>query len=910
MRKVWKPTRKVFSEIGYSWKPTGRTFTIDGNKCPLTRITSTKVVPTKETSTNSVATPTQRILVYCRRPKATRSVGHNLFSMGQFCNSDLEVAFCKHTYFIRDLDDVDLLKGSRGSILYTLSMDNLLLSSPICLLSKASKTKSKLWHRRLSYLNFDYITSLAKHGLVRRLLKLKYQNDHLCSACALGKSKKHSYRPKAEDSIQEKLYLVHMDLCRPMRDEVPEFIIKFLKMIQVRLNATVRNIKTDNGTEFVNQTLRAYYEEVGISHQTSVARTPQQNGIVERQNHTLVEAARTMLIFSKALLFLWAEAVVTACYTQNRSLIQKRHNKTPYELLHDRKPDLSYLHVFGALSAIPLMTVKTLLIAMASEQFSSGLGPKLMTPGTISSGLAPNIPSSTPYVSPTKNDWEILFQPMFDEYLNPPPCVDPQVPTVITSEPAISTGTPSSTTIDQDAPSISTSQTPLETPSPVIPHSVEEADHDIEVAHMDNNPFVEFLIPEPSSEESSTRVVIPNHVHSINQPPEHINKWTKDHPIDNFIGDPSRPVSTRKQLQDEVIFCYFDAFLSSVEPKSYKDALTEFCWIEAMQEELNEFKRLEVWELVPHPDCVMVITLKWIHKVKLDELGGVLKNKARLVVRGYRQEESIDFEESFAPVARLEAIRIFIAFAAHMNMVVYQMDVKTAFLNGILREEVYVSQPDGFVDPENPNHVYKLKKALYGLKQAPRAWYDLLSSFLLSQKFTKGIVDPTLCVRREGNDILLVQIYVDDIIFASTKPDLYADHAGCQDTRKSTSGSMQLLGDRLVKMDDPNITMEEYIMLEEEKARRRGKVYNWETATYACELHFITIQEFSSNAKLISLLSQLYGEIFRFFSIIIGWENYKSGDLEVLELKTFMAALFNTNFLAQLNSTLDDIYEH
>ncbi|GJU90316.1 retrovirus-related pol polyprotein from transposon TNT 1-94 [Tanacetum coccineum] len=191
-----------------------------------------------------------------------------------------------------------------------------------------------------------------------------------------------------------------------------------------------------------------------------------------------------------------------------------------------------------------------------------------------------------------------------------------------------------------------------------------------------------------------------------------------------------------------------------------------------MQEEFNEFERIEVWELVPRPDCVMIITLKWIYKVKLDELGGVLKNKARLVAKGYRQEEGIDFEESFAPVARLEAIHIFIAFDAYMNMIVYQMDIKTAFLNGILREEVYVSQPDGFVDPENPNHVYKLKKSLYGLKQAPRAWYDLLSSFLLSQKFSKGTVDPTLFIRREGKDILLVQIYVDDIIFSSTKPDL------------------------------------------------------------------------------------------------------------------------------------------
>nr|GFA42897.1 retrovirus-related Pol polyprotein from transposon TNT 1-94 [Tanacetum cinerariifolium] len=224
---------------------------------------------------------------------------------------------------------------------------------------------------------------------------------------------------------------------------------------------------------------------------------------------------------------------------------------------------------------------------------------------------------------------------MFDELLNPSPSVDPQAPEgialiadVIPPVQAESTGSPSSTTVDQDAPS-------------------------------------------------------PN----------------------NIIGQLSRPVSTRLQLHEQALFCYYDAFLTLVEPKTYKDALTHSCWIEAMQEELNEFERLEVWELVPRPDKVMVITLKWIYKVKLDELGGILKNKARLVARGYRQEEEIDFEESFAPVSRLEAIRIFLAYAANKNMVVYQMDVKTAFLIGNLREEVYVSQPDGFVDQDNPNHV-------------------------------------------------------------------------------------------------------------------------------------------------------------------------------------------------------------
>ncbi|GJR52160.1 retrovirus-related pol polyprotein from transposon TNT 1-94 [Tanacetum coccineum] len=227
---------------------------------------------------------------------------------------------------------------------------------------------------------------------------------------------------------------------------------------------------------------------------------------------------------------------------------------------------------------------------------------------------------------------------------------------------------------------------------------------------------------EEKSSSSYSSDVIPTVVQSAAPYSEHVTKWTKDHPLDNIIGELERPVSTRLQLHEQALFCYYDAFLSSVEPKTYKDALTQSCWIEAMQEELNEFERLEVWEL----------------------------NKTRLVARGYRQEEGIDFEESFAPVARLDAIRIFLAYAAHMNMVVYQMDVKTAFLNGILREEVYVSQPNGFMDQDNLNHVYKLKNALYGLKQAPRAWYDLLSKFLLSQEFSKGTVDPTLFIRRQG----------------------------------------------------------------------------------------------------------------------------------------------------------------
>ncbi|GKD96184.1 retrovirus-related pol polyprotein from transposon TNT 1-94 [Tanacetum coccineum] len=493
-------------------------------------------------------------------------------------------------------------------------------------------------------------------------------------------------------------------------------------MIQVRLKVPVRRIRTDNGTEFVNQTLREYYEKVSISHETSVARSPQQNGVVERRNRTLIEAARTMLIYAKALLFLWAEAVATACYTQNRSInLGKLQPKADIGIFIGYAPTKKAFRIYNRRTRRIIETIHVdfdELTAMASEHSSSGPALHEMTPATISSGLVPNPPPSTPFVPPSRTDWDILFQPLFDELLTPPPSVDHPAPEVIAPitevvapVPAISTGSPSLTT---DAPSPSNSQITPETQPPVIPNDVEKDNHDIEVAHMGNDPYFGIPILEvPSNQSSST-----DSIHTI--------------------------------LHEQALFCYYDAFLTTVEPKTYKAALTQSCWIEAKQEELNEFRHLEVWELVPRPD----------------------KNKALLVARGYRQEEGINFEESLALVSRFEAIRIFLEFVAHMNMVVYQMDVKTAFLNGNLREEVYVSQPDGFVDLDNPNHVYKLKKALYGLKQASRAWYDMLSSFLISQDFSKGSVDPTMFIRKKGKELLLVQVYVDDIIFAASAPEL------------------------------------------------------------------------------------------------------------------------------------------
>ncbi|GKB36297.1 retrovirus-related pol polyprotein from transposon TNT 1-94, partial [Tanacetum coccineum] len=351
-------------------------------------------------------------------------LGHNLFSVGQFCDTDLEVAF-RNTCFIRNLEGVDLLSGSRDTNLYTISLDDMLKTSPI--------------------------------------------------SCALGKSKKSSHQPKSEDTNQEKLYLLHMDLCGPMRvesingkkyilvivddysrftwvkilrskDESPDAIIKWIKNIQVRLNATVRNVRTNNGTEFVNQTLRDFYENVSIWHQTFVARTPQQNGIVERRNRTLVEASRTMLIFSNA----------------------------------------------------PL------------------------------------------------DDWDTLFQPLFDEYFNPP---------II----AVST-----------------------VPLAAAPRAVEIADSLVSTITktplFHDDPLHEFFHEDSTSQGSSSNV------RPFHTPFELIGRWTKDHPIPNVIGDPSRLVSTRKQLKTNAMWCYFDAFLTSVEPKNFKQAMTEPSWMDAIKE--------------------------------------------------------------------------------------------------------------------------------------------------------------------------------------------------------------------------------------------------------------------------------------------------------------------------------------
>nr|GEZ58271.1 retrovirus-related Pol polyprotein from transposon TNT 1-94 [Tanacetum cinerariifolium] len=373
----WSPTGKMFDQYGKLVAPSNSESHVDcsndDNACCSKHMTGNlkllinfvwKFMGTVRFGNDYVAailgfSDLQWGKILITRVYFVEGLGHNLFSVGQFCDSDLEVAFRRNACFVRNLEG-DLLKGDRSTNLYTINLHEMASASPICLMARASSTKSWLWHQRLSYLNFDTINDLPRNYFVA------------------GKSKRASHPPKPVLNWRQRLHLLHMDLCGPTRiasinrkryilviiddysrytwvhflrskDEPPEVIIKFLKKITVLLQSPVIIIRTDNGTEFKNQVLKVYFDSVGISHQMSSVRTPQQNGVVERRNRTLVEAARTMLIFSRASLFLWAEAIATVYFSQNRSIIHHRFNKTPYELINGRKPDIPFLHVFGAL---------------------------------------------------------------------------------------------------------------------------------------------------------------------------------------------------------------------------------------------------------------------------------------------------------------------------------------------------------------------------------------------------------------------------------------------------------------------------------------------------------------------------------------------------------------------------------
>nr|GEU41358.1 retrovirus-related Pol polyprotein from transposon TNT 1-94 [Tanacetum cinerariifolium] len=643
LKKAQRVNPRLY-DIGYKWKPKSQIGNVNPNvSMPLGNASRTAnilepMTPRRSTMSkttlhsNSFAArrdyPIHRA-VTIKRVYYVEGLIHNLFSVDQFCDVDLEVAFRKSTCYIRDLKENDLLTGSRDTDLYSITLQDTSSPNPICLMAKATLSQAWLWHRHLSHLNFDTINLLSKNNIVIGLPKLKFIKDHLCSSW--------------------------------------------------------------------------------ITHQTSVARTPEQNSVVERRNRTLVEAARTMLSAAKVPLFFWAEAISTVCFTQNRSFVIPRHEKTPYHIINNRKPSVKFFHIFGSLCYIVRdgenldkmkekgdacifvgyftqsrayrVFNKRIRVIMETIHVNFDELPQ-MTSDHVSSDPVPQYRTVT-----TSNELDFLFSPMFDELLN-------GSTQVVSKSSAVSTADAPNQRLQQHTTPLSnqtttepTCQVPTQAPAVVSTKNINQAEMIVENAQVENDEFINiFCTPVQDRGETSSRHVDLSNMHTFYQrhPSEH--RWTKNYPLEQVIGNPSQSVRTRRQLESDGEMCMFALTVSRTEPKNINEAIADSFWIESMQEELHQFDRLD-------------------------------------------------------------------------------MDVKT-FLYGPLKEEVYMNQPDGFVDPYHLDKVYRLKKALYGLKQAPRAWYDELSNFLVSKGFSKGSIDPTLFITKHKGDILLGA----EILFKNSNP--------------------------------------------------------------------------------------------------------------------------------------------
>ncbi|KAI3707586.1 hypothetical protein L6452_26212 [Arctium lappa] len=756
---------------------------------------------------------------------------YNLLSVSQVCDkkhivlfNDTECIILAPGFKVVD-ESMILLRTPRKDNVYCLDLESVSSDSSLnCLFSKASLDESSLWHRRMCHMNFKTMNKLVKNNLVRGLPQKVFSCDDHCVACLKGKQHKTSHKSKEINTISSPLILLHMDLFGPTnvmsigkksyclvivddfsrftwvyflrtKDEISGLIKSFVLRVENQTNLRVKVIRSDNGTEFKNNDLNNFCEEKGIERQYSAPRTSQQNGVAERINRTLIEAARSLLADSKLPITFWAEAVNTTCYVQNRVLVVKSQDKTPYELFKKRKPFIGFFKPFGCPCTI--LNTKThlgkfdskaedgFLVGYSSQskayrvfntsfriiEESDNVKCNENTPNQLGSGpdwlfdidsLSNSLGFSNEHNAGTGTEKVQIQRQEF--VLFPTPTADPVEFCDQDKKDTSESKDTEPTQNEEDIGEKEDQPSDLGIKSPVMP-CLEEDDTD------DDNSSV-FGGSTPEKNDSNLEA-------DINEEAVHQTRVQKNHLPQLVIGDINSSIIIRNQsklgglkdIQSGLLSC----FLSQVEPKKAYDAMKDPSWIEAMQEELLQFVLQDVWDLVDLPKGHIAIGTKWIFKNKKDERGIVIKNKARLVAQGYTQEEGIDYEEVFAPVARIEAIRLFLAYASFMKFRVYQMDVKSVFLYGRIEEEVYVCQPPGFENPNYPDRVYKLKKALYGLHQAPRAWYDTLSTYLLENGFQRGIIDKTLFIQRKKKDIIIVQIYVDDIIFGSTKDQMCRD---------------------------------------------------------------------------------------------------------------------------------------
>ncbi|XP_021996052.1 uncharacterized protein LOC110893241 [Helianthus annuus] len=716
---------------------------------------------------------------------------YNLMSVSQVCDkgisvlfNDMECLFLKPGYVVPA--KMIMLTAPRQNNTYVLNMKNAKTHDNLtCLISKASESESLLWHS---------VKSLAKS----------------------------SYCLVITDDFSRFSWVYFLEA----KSETAEVLKSFIPLIENVTKLKVKSIRSDNGSEFKNQTFISFCAEKGIHLQYSAARTPQQNGVAECKNRTLIEAARTMLVDSKLPIIFWAEAVNMACYVLNRVLIVKPHGKTAYELLFKRKPLIDFFRPFGC-SCTLLNTQENLIKFEAVGDICYFMGYSSTQKAYHVYNKRTKMVIESYYVdfqegnytnTGSTPDWFYDVGVIFNTF---------EIPEV-----APETEPVEDTQVEPLFDSSDIGLTPFTT----------------RLSPSSADPILAANVDEPTQEADPPVIYVDEHFTNLPQQIESLTnagyKTNRNHPLENVIGAVEEGVRTRGQ-SSSINKGLFAAFLSQSVPRDIEDAIQDSSWVQAMQEELPQFRKLKVWELVDLPEGKFPIGTKWVFRNKMDDHGVVIKNKARLVVQGFRQEEGIDYEEVFAPVARLEAIRIFLAYASYRNFKVIQMDVKSAFLYGKVKEEVYVCQPPGFEDPHFPGRYFKLDKALNGLHQAPHAWYETLSTYLLECGYTRGKIDMTLFTKKIGEDVMLVQIYVDDIIFGSTNGALCREF---ETVMKILSMVKNLEWDKTLKHNQ-SIKLDEVPQDFEDVARwvRSSRIgYAVETDVKVYKIH---IQEFWENAK-------------------------------------------------------------
>ncbi|GJT57393.1 putative ribonuclease H-like domain-containing protein [Tanacetum coccineum] len=740
----------------------------------------------------------------------------NLFFVSQMCDkknkvifTDTECLVFSPDFKLPDENQV-LLRIPRQNNMYSFNLVNIVPTGGLaCLIAKATVDESNKWHRRLGYVNFKNLNKLVKGNLVRGLPSKIFQNDHTCVACQKGKQHKASCKAKLVSSISQPLQLLHMDLFGPTS-------VRSINHKTYCLVLTDDFNRCDNGTEFKNMDIIEFCGSKGIKRKYSNARTTQQNGVAERKNKTLIEAARTMLADSFLPNTFWAEAVSIACYVLNRVLVTKPHNKTPYELINGKIPIISYIRPFGCHVTI-LNTIDHLgkFEEKSDEGFlvvyslnSKAFSVYNLETKRVEENLHINYLENKPNVAGKGPTWMFNLDYLTDSMNYQPVTAENKAnKTAGPKEANNSAGTQDNNDAGNSKMEAEPAQEYFVLPlwssytstikSSEAKNGGEKPNRDIDSKTNEEPEFAQdtedLLLQAGAARASST-----NYVNTASTPVNTASPLGNVRTAGLSYPDPSKYAyqddSQIPSLEDIYEVPSEGIFTSA----SYDDAgaVADFTNLETIM----NIKPKKISQAL-EDESNKAIGTKWVYRNKKDERGVVVRNKERLVAQGHRQEEGIDYYEIFALVARIEAIRIFLAFASYMVFIVYQMDVKSAFLYGTIDKEVYVSQPPSFIDPKflnklNGRRAYNgrapmdfywlisdkpellissfehfsfcLAEALC-LHEAPRAWYATLSASFEKSGYRRGTIDKTLFIKKDKKDIMLVQVYVDDIIFGSTK---------------------------------------------------------------------------------------------------------------------------------------------